>query len=583
MRKTMLERLLGHLHRAVFDTSPDELVAFYLDGPAGSSWVAVNEYFDITFADGRTIHWDLNEFVIWEFIEALRNNGMYVTGINPAARFFSGITMLELSGKAGQPNPITLYKDIIHAIFGAYSREMRIARERVDEGLAQLNIKTAGDGFLDQWGTQFGIDRGIRTDANYRVRIPQEAFRVRVNSYGIEKAVLDETGFVISLLEPWRDIFRLDDGRLSGTERFYNGKERDENDDEISVSYFTVQPVSYTPIQPEDWDKINVVIDRNLAAGVSRVASAFLGRFLVNDPLKNIIWEQTWSIRNSLVYANSMPRLDYDQMLSGPLKTDPNFLTAHNIARNYASNIHNQRAVKWTFPVNGKTISDPSNLHSTFYQNPVIPVGMGGLSEMEGSIVQFYPTTPRTWRLGGWDRDSTWNRPYDWRVYSRQFGEENQFLAKVEWYMDSLVGKDQHYTEISAGERWDDDSTWIEDTWDMGSYYYYPTWFDASHTFDVEQVAPHQWEMTMSLAKKTLLNVGIAAYKRFGATVAATNPVSFTFDGAPVGTGAVITKVNDHTWSVHATAIGTMVIKLNCRDTVTGVEMKTQLTIKIVP
>ncbi|EON2339050.1 hypothetical protein ACLLKL_002020 [Escherichia coli] len=583
MRKTMLERLLGHLHRAVFDTSPDELVAFYLDGPAGSSWVAVDEGFDITFADGSVVHFDLNKYTIWEFIDALRSSGMYVTREESAARYFSAITMLELSGKAGNPSPITLYKDILHAIFGAYSREMRIAREQVDNALAQLNIQTADDGFLDQWGTLFGIDRGNRLDANYRARIPQEAFRVRVNSYGIEKAVFDETGFIISLVEPWKDIFRLDDGRLSSTERLYNGKAKDEDGHEISVSYFTVQPVSYTPIQPNDWEKINAVIDRNLAAGVRRVASAFLGSFLVDDPLTANLWDQVWSIRNTLIYANSVPRLDYDQMLSGPLIDDPNFLRANNIALNYASNIHSQRAVQWTFPVNGKTVSDPSNLHSTLYQNPVVPVGMGGLGVKEGAGIIIYPTTPRTWRLGGWDRDSTWDRPYDWRVYSRAFGEEDQFICYAEWYMDSLVGKAQHFTEITSGQRWDDDSTWIDDTWDMGAYHYYPTWFDASHNFDVEQVAPHHWEMTMSRAVKSLLNVGIASYVRFGGTVASPNPITYTFDGAPTGTGAAITKVNEHTWSVHATGNGTMVIKLICHDTVTGVEMATQLTINIVP
>ncbi|HHA3594141.1 TPA: hypothetical protein ACODIZ_003668 [Salmonella enterica subsp. enterica serovar Newport] len=584
MPKTMLERLLGHLHRAVFDTTPDELVAFYLDGPAGSSWVAVDENFDITFADGSTIHFDLNQYAIWEFINALQKAGMYVSRQNPDARYFAGITMLELSGKAGKPNPITLYKDIIHAIFGAYSREMRIARDQVTEGLGQLNIKTANDGFLDQWGTQFGIDRAGRTDADYRVRIPQEAFRVRVNSYGIEKAVLDETGFVISITEPWQDIFRLDDGRLSGTERFYNGQEKDTDGNDVVVSYFTVQPVSYTPIAPQDWERINVVIDRNLAAGVRRLKESFLGRFLVFDPIKGDIWAQTWDIRNSLVYANSMPRLDYDQMLSGPRVDDAGHLLVNNITLNYRSNIQSNRAVKWTFPVNGKTRSDPSNLHSSLYRNPDQPLWMGGFGLFEGAIIQVYPTTPRTWLIGGWDRDSTWDRPYDWRVSSRVLSFEDQFLAHFQSYMDGLIGQAIHHTEITAGQRWEDDSTWDENTWDKGIDAFYPTWFDSSHTFAVEQSAPHQWVMNMSLAVKTLLNVGIASYQHFGSTVANPHPVTYTMDHAPTGSGAVITKVNDHTWSVHATpnVTGTMVINLTCKDTVTGIEIKTQLTINIV-
>src|SRR5690606_20140741 len=87
-------------------------------------------------------------------------------------------------------------------------------------------------------------------------RIPQEAFRLRVNKYAIEKAIHDLTGVRVFIRETWPDMFRLDESRLSGRHRLVNG-------DQWRYGY--IQPVASGLF---DWTGVLDIIERNKAAGV---------------------------------------------------------------------------------------------------------------------------------------------------------------------------------------------------------------------------------------------------------------------------------------------------------------------------
>ncbi|ENQ1546131.1 hypothetical protein ACEOHC_003943 [Salmonella enterica] len=443
MIKTMLERLLGHLHRAVFDTTADEVVAFRLDGPAGSSWVAKDENFDITFADGSGVHFDLNNYAMYQFIPALTAAGMTVTDINPDTRNFSGITMLELSGTAGSSQPVTLYKDILHAVFGAYSREMRQAKTAVMDGIDQLYIPKADDGFLDTWGQMFGVPRGSQTDTDYRNYIPAETFRLRVNGYAIEQAVKDQTGYEITLEEPWQNIFRLDESRLSGSDKFYNMGD---------VGYFIVQPVTYTGA---DWDVVMPIIKRNLAAGVVVLDPQARGRFWVNDPLYggDILW-QVWTMWSTWVRTDMMPRLDETLVLSGGYSFDVNYPVA--ITSTWM--LHNLQD-----PLKGTIWYVPGHNLSYFATAGVQPIGTNFTGTAAVEFIELYPTDPRNWMNGGWEPDSTWDMPYQWKAYMRASFTEDSFFGNaggvgVGVTMDSI-----------QGETWEDPTEWGDIRWDHGA------------------------------------------------------------------------------------------------------------------
>ncbi|EDL8065177.1 hypothetical protein CTA21_23960 [Salmonella enterica] len=553
MIRTMLERLLGHLHRAVFDTSPDEVVAFMLDGPAGSSWVAKDENFDITFADGRKAHFDLNNYTMNQLAVALLGEGMKVTNVNDDTRHFSGITMLELEGKAGRSQPVTLYKDILHAVFGAYSREMRAAKTAVMEGIDQLYIPKASDGFLNTWGNLFGVPRGTEKDEEYRIEIPREAFRLRVNSYAIEQAVKEQTNYEITLEEPWRDVFRLDKSFLSGANKFYNYND---------VGYFIVQPVTYIGA---DWDVVMPIIERNLAAGVVALKPQARGRFWVNDPLYGKIWWQVWTQWGTFVQTDTQPRLDNNLVLSGGYDFQINYSVA--ITSDWVlDNIGD--------PLKGSIWYIPAHNLSYFADAGVQPIYTYHTGTYAGAYLELYPTTPRDWMSGGWERDSTWGMPYNWRAFFRASQNESQFFADGSGIVAGIT--------VSAfdGETWEDLAEWNDRDWLQGTEPFFPLWYDASNNFTpVETDKPNEWEMDVSRKKKALFNVGIRCMVNRQSTQ--------TLPGIPwkltlpqPSNVAAISTVNDHTWSINTTGLGDIVLKVSGTDT-SGHTMESQLTIHV--
>lgn len=557
--KTMLERLLGHLHRAVFDTTAEKVVAFTLDGPAGSKWIAKDENFDITFADGSTKHYDLNKFTMVQFAAQLAQDGMSPKNLNSETLYFSGITMLELSGEAGKDNDITLYRDILHAIFGAYSREMRQAQDMVDEGINQMFIPTANDGFLDTWGNMFGVARDGDDDDKYRKKIPLEAFRVRVNSYAIQKTVKDQTGYDITLQEPWRDIFRLDESYLSGGDKFYDGQD---------VGYFIVQPVSNGNV---DWNAVIPIIKRNLAGGIAILKPVVQSIFYVNDPLVGNIWWQNWTQYGVFVRTDVMPRLDNGLVLSGGYEFEMNFSTTittmwstDNFAANQQLNgdVKEGRGRSLPFYVNWGPI-DILQYHTGTYQ---------------GAFLQMYPTDPRTWMIGGWDRDATWNKPYDWGVYFKRTDLQDKFSVDA----TGIIPSSTVTSQATVGITWDDPQAWVDDMdWGTGTAPFFGAWFDSSNTVTVTETAANEWEMTMSRAVKTLFNVRVQTQADREHTTALQG-YTWALSGAATGP-AVVAAVNDHTWSVHTTGTGDVVINVIGTQTSTGATVTSKLTIHLIP
>lgn len=470
MKKTMLERLLGHLHRAVFDTSADEVVAFRLDGPAGSYWDAKDEKFDVFIPGQAPVNLDLNQYTIYQLADKLTAIGMTVTDVNPDTRLFSGITMLELSGKAGKPNPITLYQDILHAIFGAYSREMSAAKDAVVEGINQLTIPTASNGFLDTWGKTFGIPRAGMTDDEYKKEIPAEVFRIRVNGIAIENTVREKTGYNITLEEPWRDVFRLDISRLSGANRLYNGHIDPNNPNATPTGYFTVQPVSYGYV---DWNLVMPIITRNLAAGINALTPQVRSRYYVNDPLDGTIWFQGWSARGILVKADSMPRLDIGLVLSGGVQSIQYNYGVVITSTSELSSLYVQTSDPTkTNVISGITRYDAANSMDFLIVENSVAYGRSHQSQYLAQFIAVYPTDPRTWKYGGWENAATWTMAYDVVVNFRMSSFEDHFFVDASSSGNVL-------SQISSGYTWDDEPEWNDDEWDKGAA---ETYYMSAHS-----------------------------------------------------------------------------------------------------
>lgn len=259
MTETMLQRLLRHPHAAVFDKSPDTLMAFALRHTNGAQWTVADRVLTVTNGNNPATKQaiDLNGKTLADVRTNLIALGYYVPPQpRPTA---SAMALVEGSGDQANTNGdlLGLYTSLLWSILGGYAGELNAADYQRVQALKQMVITQAEDEWLDLWGTLYATPRKVgESDASLAARIPQEAFRLRGNAHAIELAVFAETGKLIKVEEPWMDIFVLDESTLSGISKFYDGE---------TIGYHLIRPTSESII---DWNDVLPVIERNKAAGV---------------------------------------------------------------------------------------------------------------------------------------------------------------------------------------------------------------------------------------------------------------------------------------------------------------------------
>ncbi len=399
---TMLRRLLGSLHRAVFDTSPDQGLAFYIRHADGVSWSVADEMLVAT-VNGHSKSYALDKLTVAQLAGQLVIDGFDVQNVQPEFAGLSASVLIDGSGNSLQPYGDRLYafRDLLRVIFGGYARELRTAKTQAQEAIRQMVITQAEGEWLDLWGRLYNTPRpGGMLDPRYQTLIPEEAFRLRVNAYAIEKAIFDLTGQSVQIEELWTDMFRLDSSRLSSLNKFYDGD---------SVGYHLIRPVSG---QTVIWDGILEIIERNKAAGVIVLPPEERNRTWVKDPLVGKIWTRRWNQMGAFVRTSNAPYLDNTLVLSG-----------YDIDRNYLSLITSLRLELIKALVNG-TMMPAAPSHLLSYGPAVYPddvhISPWHTGFVMGGYVELYPEGRRSWRKAAvWKNDQTWNKAYSYRVLSR--------------------------------------------------------------------------------------------------------------------------------------------------------------------
>lgn len=440
---TMLKRLLGSLHSAVFDTSPDAALAFFIRHPDGVVWSVADEVLVATVA-GQSKSYPLATMTIGQLAGQLVIDGFEVSGLSSEFSSLSASVLIDGSGNTATSNGDRLYafRDYLRVLLGGYARELRTAKLQIAEAVKQMVITQAEGEWLDLWGALYNTPRpqGM-LDQAYQPLIPQEAFRLRVNGLAIEKAILDLTGQRVNIEEPWGSMFRLDESRLSSTHRFYDGS---------TVGYHLIRPVADKAI---NWDGIIDIIERNKAAGVIVLPPEERNRNWVKDPLNGTIWHQQWWLWARLVNVNQLPLLDDTLRLSN-----------YQIDRNYRTSITSlQMLTSIPDEVNGFFMpSSPSNILGfgpvLFPQDTqIFPYHTGFFRP---ALVQAYPAEKKTWRTAGkWGGFQTWAKAYEWKVYSRM----------TSYSESAFVGGDINGSVMSMsaqGSDWSVTDSWGDATWD---------------------------------------------------------------------------------------------------------------------
>lgn len=303
---TALQRLLKYPHSAVFDKAPASELVLRVRHADGARWTVADEVMTVTAGALERIY-PLAGHTFGSLAAALQADGFDVLLLAPQWAARSALAAVEGSGDQGASNGDHIYAftSLLWAMLSGYAGETREAGHQVVQALRQMVLTQAEGEWLDLWGKLYNEGRRPgEADETYAPRIPQEAFRIRVNALAIEQAIKDHTGKDVIIEEPWGLMFRLDESALSGSHRFYNGE---------NVGYHLLRPVSRESI---DWTDVLAVIERNRAAGVIVLAPEVrMGRW-VDASIDGTIWSARTSQHAIFVPFFSDNRLDY-LVLSG--------------------------------------------------------------------------------------------------------------------------------------------------------------------------------------------------------------------------------------------------------------------------
>ncbi|QNJ57336.1 baseplate wedge protein [Pseudomonas phage Dolphis] len=383
--KSALAKLLEYPHRAVFNKSPQAVLAFTLNRDGGLTWTVFDRVLTVV-TPAKTYTYDLSAFTIGSLISRLKVD-KFTVAYQPSTLFARSATVLvDAKGDTSESNGdrVMGYTSILWALYAAYSAELVRAKEQVVQAIRQMIIWQSEGEWTDVWGSLFGISREENeTDAVYASRIPKEAFRLRVNKYAIELAIRDLTGRKVFIGETWPDMFRLDESVLSGSSRFPSGEE---------YRYGYIQPVAKELF---DWDGVLDVIERNKAAGVVVLPPRVEITEFVNASLRGLIRFGIQANFGALVFADDAARLDVMELGN----TYPN--------RNWRLRID----ADWV-------ITPPGHL--------MVDAGLGILDEFQGNFliyddqVVFTPIredelAPIGVNFNGWSPSRTWSDDDTWK------------------------------------------------------------------------------------------------------------------------------------------------------------------------
>lgn len=257
--KTAFRRMLDYPHEAVFSKDPDKVLAFKLSHRDRAQWIVADRVLT-AYAGFVAKTYDLSSMTVGELEIALRADGFTVSQANPYVSALSAEVLVEGRGDeaASYGDQVYAFTSQLWAMMSVYTDDVSIdGATRLREALAQMLEPTASGFWLDLWASLFGVTRANgESDAKLRQDIPAEAFRLRCNALAIEKAIYDELGVRVKIREPWKEMFRLDESLLSGTDALH---------DSTYYSPFYIQPVATGSV---NWADVLKVIDRNRSAGV---------------------------------------------------------------------------------------------------------------------------------------------------------------------------------------------------------------------------------------------------------------------------------------------------------------------------
>lgn len=326
MSATTLQRLLKHPHAAVFDKDPLAELVLRVSHAGGSSWVVAAGVLTVV-AGGEEFTYQLAGYTVSTLANAMQADGLSVTRVNSQYGHLSALALVEGASDQWLSNGdhLRVFTSLLWALLQGYSREVDAAQEQIRQALLQMVIATAEGEWLDLWGTLYGVPRMTgESDAALRLRIPREAFRLRVNPRAIEAAIKELTGKDVSILEPWQSSFVLDQSLLSGPDKMQDGQ---------FVGPFLIQPQSVGSI---DWSNVLPIVERNRPAGVLTLSPQVLYRGGASLVGEIEVWTSKRRHHASSARYEDLVLLDYAEIEEVSVLNHPFGNTKTVLRRGYA-------------------------------------------------------------------------------------------------------------------------------------------------------------------------------------------------------------------------------------------------------
>lgn len=195
-------KILGYLHR-IFNTDPDQFLAFRLAYDGALAWKVENGFFysSVVGGSGVSLTIDLSQYSLVGFATFLSlQSGYQVLDFDfSRPQTLSALVLMDSAGDLAIANQerVCGYSNWLHAYAGAQSVELSEAKQQVENMLDQMNVVSANNEWLDVHGSYFGVPRLIgELDAQYSARIIAQVLRPKSNNVALEAAIFAYSGQV---------------------------------------------------------------------------------------------------------------------------------------------------------------------------------------------------------------------------------------------------------------------------------------------------------------------------------------------------------------------------------------------------
>ncbi len=202
----LAQTLIASLNR-VFDKDSRKTLAFQLAYNGEMNWQVLNDRLlvRVSGGEGVSLDLDLNAYTFRDLSDFIRQQpGYSITLFNADLAELKATILLDGEGVQGTAggDQLMVHQSLLWVWFDAMASELNKAKQAIAELPRELVIERASRDWLSEWGKQYAVARIVgETDTAYAIRIISEVIELKSNNRVLEKAIEDQTGIQVSVVD----------------------------------------------------------------------------------------------------------------------------------------------------------------------------------------------------------------------------------------------------------------------------------------------------------------------------------------------------------------------------------------------